>query len=65
MNRDLAADRRRYAQQLAAVSFDAPPAPLRDYTWPQRMPLDQLRRVVALELQAAADLARIHFPDWK
>lgn len=65
MNRDLADVRRRYAEQLAAASFDAPPLPRRDYTWPLRVPLEQLRRLVALELQAAADLARIHFPDWK
>jgi len=67
MNRDAAGGRRQYARWAWEASLDGRPprGPLPDYTWPQRVPLDQLRRMVALELQAAADLTRIHFPTWK
>lgn len=54
------------AQLVAEASTDVRPRQLlRDYTWPQRVPLDQLQRMVARELQEAAELARIHFPTWK
>lgn len=59
--------RRQYAIWTWGSTSDGRPprGPLPDYTWPLQIPVDQLRRIVALELQAAADLARIHFPDWK
>lgn len=37
---------------------------LPDYTWPQRMPLEQLRRQIAREMKEAAELARALFPQW-
>lgn len=40
------------------------PRVLPDYTWPQRMPLEVLRRQVADEFKRAAELAAQVFPAW-
>jgi hypothetical protein len=38
---------------------------LPDYSWPLHIPLEALRRMVALELAEAADLAAASFPSWR
>jgi hypothetical protein len=37
---------------------------LPDYTWPQRMPIEVLRRIVTEEARRAAELVRQTFPTW-
>lgn len=62
------ADSRRLYALLAwnASQEGRPPrGPLPDYTWPLRVPIDELRRIVARDLHEAAELARAHFPTWK
>lgn len=39
--------------------------PLPDYTWPQRMPIEQLRRTVERELNEAAEMAAQVLPHWR
>lgn len=36
-----------------------------DYTWPQHMPLEQLRRAVVREIKEAAEMAAEAIPAWR
>jgi hypothetical protein len=38
---------------------------LPDYSWPLHIPLEALRRMVALELAEAAEMAAASFPSWR